>query len=164
MKICPCCKETKDFSFFYKNKTQKDGLQSYCKECFKTKIGKYSHKKKDYNKAWKENNKESASLSLRQATSRWKKANRAKATSYEIARQQRKTKACPNWLTSFDKTKMSCFYQLAKMRSKESGVEWHVDHIVPLKGKLVCGLHVPWNLQVIPAHENISKSNYFEVN
>ena len=77
-------------------------------------------------------------------------------------RRAQRLQATPQWLTDFDHTYIKCLYQLASMRTRESGEAWHVDHIVPLRGKNVSGLHVPWNLQVIPATENLSKSNKFE--
>jgi hypothetical protein len=69
----------------------------------------------------------------------------------------------PVWLTEFDRLKMKCYYQVAAMRSRESGQKWHIDHIIPLQGENVCGLHVPNNLQIIPAIENMRKNNHYEV-
>lgn len=65
----------------------------------------------------------------------------------------------PKWA---DKEKIRQFYILARKLTKETGIPYHVDHIIPLKGKNVCGLHIETNLQVIPAIENIKKNNQYE--
>jgi hypothetical protein len=93
------------------------------------------------------------------------KANRAKVNSLVKAYKAAKINACPKWVRS-DTDFMWLIeeaYDLAAMRSKMFGFAWHVDHIVPLRGKKVSGLHVPWNLAVIPASLNCSKQNKFEV-
>jgi hypothetical protein len=67
---------------------------------------------------------------------------------------QRKT---PSWLTMDDLWIIKEVYALAKLRTEMTGFKWHVDHIIPLRGKTVSGLHVPTNLQVIPAKVNLKK-------
>jgi hypothetical protein len=69
----------------------------------------------------------------------------------------------PKWLTQDDHWMIEQAYELAALRTKLFGFSWQVDHIVPLQGKLVSGLHTPYNLQVIPAKHNQSKSNQFTV-
>lgn len=64
--------------------------------------------------------------------------------------------ATPPWA---DLEAIAEFYDCRETVSAETGILHHVDHIVPLRGKNVCGLHVPWNLQVIPAVVNLEKSN-----
>lgn len=67
--------------------------------------------------------------------------------------------ATPAW-ADFDA--IASVYKLRDKVTQETGVEHHVDHIVPLAGKMVCGLHVAANLRVIPAAENLRKSARFE--
>ena len=78
-------------------------------------------------------------------------------------RKAAKIKRTPVWLTSDDHWMIEQAYELAAVRTKMFGFAWHVDHIVPLQGKLVSGLHAPNNLRVIPGAENIRKSNSFQV-
>ena len=82
-----------------------------------------------------------------------------KCNEYNKTNSSRMRKATPPWLTEAHKFAIQKIYELRDLLFKETGIEHHVDHIVPLKGKNVCGLHVPWNLQVIPATENLQKGN-----
>lgn len=88
----------------------------------------------------------------------YRQLHSARILSHVRAYQLAKDNRFPDWA---DKNVISEFYELAKQLSKETGISHHVDHIIPLRGKLVSGLHVPENLQVIPYNENISKSNKY---
>ncbi len=78
-------------------------------------------------------------------------------------RDAAKLQRTPAWLTEDDHWIMGQAYELAALRTSIFGFAWHVDHVVPLQGKKVSGLHVPQNMQVIPAKLNRAKSNHFEV-
>jgi hypothetical protein len=93
----------------------------------------------------------------------WVEKNRAVIVARVSKRNAAKLKRTPAWLTEFDLLKIKCLYQLAAMRNRESGYDWHVDHIIPLQGEFVSGLHVPNNLRVIPAVDNRRKNNLYEV-
>lgn len=78
---------------------------------------------------------------------------------YVAARKAYRLKATPVWLSPADHELMRFLYREAAGLSSYTGVKFHVDHIVPLKGQTVCGLHVPWNLRVIAASQNLGKHN-----
>jgi hypothetical protein len=92
----------------------------------------------------------------------WAGKNRGKSNAIKKAYKLAKARACPAWLTEDEHWMMYEAYELAHLRSESLGYVWHVDHIVPLRGRTVSGLHVPWNLQVIPGADNMSKSNKFQ--
>jgi 5-methylcytosine-specific restriction endonuclease McrA len=75
------------------------------------------------------------------------------------ARRRRFRQATPKWLTPEDKIEIRLRYRLAIELTRRTGVQYVVDHIVPLQGESVCGLHVPWNMEVITQEENLLKSN-----
>lgn len=100
---------------------------------------------------------------IRAAKKLYAQRNRAVLNAAAARRKAAKLKRTPKWLTQFDKLKIKCIYSIAAMLTRVNKEPWHVDHIVPLQGDLVSGLHVPSNLQVMRGVENIRKHKKFEV-
>jgi hypothetical protein len=91
------------------------------------------------------------------------KAHPAKYAATAAKHRAAKMQRTPAWLTEDDYWLIKQAYELAAIRTKLFGFTWHVDHVIPLQGNAVSGLHVPQNLQVIPGAQNIAKNNKFEV-
>jgi len=92
----------------------------------------------------------------------WKKTNPYKVNAYNAKRKKHIKLRTPKWLTAIDFERIETQYKLAEILTKLHNEPWHVDHIIPLQGKIVSGLHVPSNLQVIRGSENCSKQNTFK--
>lgn len=92
----------------------------------------------------------------------WVKANRAHVNAYNMSRYAGFKKATPAWLSSEQQNEIVAFYEEARSLTKKTGIRHEVDHIVPLKGVYVSGLHVPWNLRVITKADNMAKGNSYD--
>lgn len=89
---------------------------------------------------------------------KWAKNNLGKVRAYVVKRRTAKMHRTPAWLDKTQLAEIEFTYEYcAALRS--IGLNYHVDHIVPLQGEIVSGFHVPWNLQVIHASDNIRKAN-----
>lgn len=126
-----------------------------CTECEKEKNN--SEVRKKYMSKYASENR----AKVRKIASEWQKKNKGKVNANTALRHTAKLQRTPKWLSKHDKLHIKCLYQVAAMRTRESDYAWHVDHVIPLQGETVCGLHVPLNLQVIPAYDNVSKGNRY---
>jgi hypothetical protein len=108
-------------------------------------------------------NNEEQKEKTRIRSAKWKKDNLGKVVANTTLRKKYIALRTPKWIDSEELWLIKEAYALAALRTKQFGVSWHVDHIVPLQGKLVSGLHTIANLQVIPAKANTTKANKYEV-
>ena len=110
-------------------------------------------------KKWREKNV--GNLKIKECKRLYKARNPDAQVFYCAKRRASLMQRIPKWLTPDDIWLIKQAYSLARLRTKMFGFQWHVDHVIPLQGKFVSGLHVPTNLQVIPWNENVSKANKF---
>ena len=96
---------------------------------------------------------------IREHHREYAKVNQAKYNALQKKRHATQLQAMPHWLTPEHHEQMADIYELAVIAEQLTGIKHHVDHIEPLQGEDRRGLHVPWNLQVLTATENISKKN-----
>lgn len=91
----------------------------------------------------------------------WVSKNRGLKNALTAARMEHVRRATPPWLTDADWATIRALYVRAAELTRQTGIKHHVDHIVPLRGETVSGLHAPGNLRVITASENSRKRNKF---
>lgn len=178
--------KNKDLESFYNSKATKDGKTYTCKVCTREYSSSYKKKNKKAVKAYSQKYLKQYYKDNREDRLRWQKEyrerniecrrqyDREQSKKYyqnnkeyflekSARRRARKLQAVPPWVDEDHTKRIRSIYLACRNVSERSGKQHHVDHIVPLKGENVCGLHVWWNLRIVPAQENLSKGNRLEV-
>lgn len=149
MKICTNCQETKPYDAFNKRTASKDGLSPICKPC---------------NKALKQvaywanpdARREHIERTVRNKQARFEQ-NPAYRRAFNLwGTTKKRTKGVPQWVAIVD------FVPLCQ-KAINKGPEYVLDHVIPLNHPLVCGLHVPANIQVVHKDKNLAKGSSFRV-
>lgn len=174
-KNCKKCNKYKYLSYFYVKKTGKFGREGNCIVCTKEnqlawrqankeKIKKSDLKYRQANKEkisftkkeWAKNNPDKVYLSKKA----WRDKNPEKCAEYAVKHRSRRDRIVrqqtPKWVNGME---IKQIYQQCRMISRKTGILHHVDHIIPLQGRDISGLHCPANLQIIPAIDNLKKGN-----
>lgn len=162
-KVCTKCEKEKSLNEFYKA-----GKEAECKVCYNARVKLYlypnpdapwgqksSPKRKAAQARYREKNREK----IRAGQRAYVRNNLPKVLARTRKYQAAKKTSTLRWLTSADYKQMEGIYEDASRLTKETGIQHEVDHIVPLCGVEVSGLHVPWNLQIITQEANRRKYN-----
>lgn len=163
MRVCKVCGTAKQLTEVYWGKLNSGAFKATCKACISkassaAKVAKYAADAQ-FREAEKQRNlkvtpEQRKVVNIRCAT--WRCNNAARAAYHAATYHALKLARIPKWA---DSKAIAEKYAEAKRLSLATGVAYHVDHIVPLRGRLVSGLHVASNLQVIPATDNLRKNN-----
>lgn len=189
LKYCRKCDTHKPFAAFSKTKDSKDGLYYKCKACrnaahkeryaqdaetYRAKSREWDarnyEKRLTMNQSWRDRNPEkviAAKLAYRSTRrpganspaeylAKWRAENKGRIAVYDRLRRAGMKQARPAW-ANLDLIEV--VYACAAAYTQATGVRHQVDHIVPLKSPIVCGLHVAGNLQILTADDNLRKGN-----
>lgn len=148
MQVCARCSKEKGSEDFYRNKSRKTGYDHICKEC-----------RSEYTKSWR--GTEVGKDCLRRNRKNYYERNRDKELARSKQWRRGVRKGTPSNLSEKTFLEIQEIYSEARHLSQNTGTIYHVDHIIPICHPEICGLHVPWNLQVLTAQENMSKGNSF---
>jgi hypothetical protein len=180
---CTVCGEEKNICEFYFSNNKKLH-SSECKACTKEYVKKYKENnrtkvleaKKNHHKKYYSSKKESPEFLKNRSiqTKKWRNSNKSKVKEYNkqyknsnrdlcsaIANKRRVkiSTSTPEWINN---SELREIYKEKNILSEYTGINYSVDHIIPINHEKVCGLHVPWNLQILTKSENSSKNNKFD--
>ena len=145
-------KNANSLAWYYANKER---ILAYKKEYYlKTK-----EKRLATNDKYRKNNR----AKISEINKNWRLKNTSLINAKNRTRRSSKNNRTPLWLTDIDHERIQNEYKLAYILSKVTGQKWEVDHVIPLQGEFVSGLHVPSNLRAISAYENRSKHNKYDL-
>jgi hypothetical protein len=161
-RVCRVCNTEKPITEFVKNGNY---YRHDCKAC-------RAAEKVAFKAEHPEKNQEQKNARARRYYGRNPAARRAKEARRHAAHPEKRTarnathranklQRTPPWLTAEHRSDIRRIYGAAADLSATTGEAYQVDHIVPLRGEKVSGLHVPWNLQVLIASENLAKGNRY---
>lgn len=168
---CTRCEAVKPFGDFAKDKSRATGVKAQCKACdkvyylanaarIKSQVrGRYAADPAGHNAkhaAHRATNKTKVAARHK----RYAQANVGKVNANGRRYEASKLRAMPAWLNEAQRADITAIYVISQLLRDELGETYHVDHIVPLRGKTVCGLHVSWNLQLLSPKDNLSKNNF----
>ncbi|MGE4337465.1 MAG: hypothetical protein AB7E55_16000 [Pigmentiphaga sp.] len=163
MKPCKHCSRVLPLDAFYKHKRMADGHINVCKACRDIYVKAWQaeniERRREIANTWRKRNYDTEKVAV--VYSRWYQKTKTNGKYCNmVARGARRraveSRATPPWANPFF---IAEAYDLAHRRTRLTGIEWHVDHVVPLQSNTVCGLHAENNLACIPAFENLSKHN-----
>jgi len=160
IKACLACRAFKPFNAFYKAKTSKDGRMNLCIACDKARTQKYREANREKERVRNRDYGRRNAHAVRARVKRWRKENPGKDRELRRMREIQKINACPPWARKgIVRKQIQAHYLHAEWLENTIDTPFHVDHIVPLCSDFVCGLHVPANLTVLEASQNIEKNN-----